>query len=354
LWVVDARLRRGAEVGSWLAEAAPATPELAVEGALLAARAGLLTAPRADRLVEAADVLRAPRLSAEARLAVGLLVRGARGAALLREGLRFADRCPLDERVELEIRLLAGLVEVLRENGSGARPECRAVAAAAAEAARRAGSAWGEMDVELTLAALAADEGELDQALERLGTLARRAETLGHLGIARQALISRAGVLLRAGRLDDATRCARLAVTRSETVGGVPLGQALGLLAEAHARRGDHALAITFLDCGITVRGVEPGVALLWLRRASSLLALGRPDAARLDAERAVSLAEGRNADLEMRSRLWLAVHRAPQDDRELTLLIEACRDESSLRGPTRELLLRARNLLALGSRSTP
>ncbi|MBI4703705.1 MAG: AAA family ATPase [Deltaproteobacteria bacterium] len=301
-------------------------------------------------LVEDADACGEPLLALEARLAAARSLRAARGLVLVDEALA---GLPDGEAGDLRYRALVLRVELLAETRSLADPESRRALEQARAAARELGSDWAMLDAENDWAVMESEAGNHERALALMQGVIEQARE-HHFGrMHRGALVSAATMELRAGAPAGAARRARLAVETARQAGDHRcLGMALSVVGDALRQMGRGTEALAALDDAVRIRlsGGDVNVAVVLFRRGELREELGDLPGALADADLALQNAQRvGNEDHIARARLWTALLGAGREPAALAKLEELVAEldpvAGRLRGPTRQLLERARAL---------
>lgn len=220
----------------------------------------------------------------------------------------------------------------------------------AAAIAEATGSRLQRLQMESDLAAVEAEQGDLDAAIERFARLADEADAQGMRGERRRLVQNRAALLLRRGRAAEAAEAAAEAARLSREAGDPVLcANAWSIRADALRRTGDLREAREAIDQALRIQE-ERGDrmrALSLLRRAEIARDMGDLESASRDAAQAGSLARG-GADrwIAVAADLWDVFHRAQKGaasraDLERALA-EAAAPDVAPRAVVRSLVLRA------------
>jgi eukaryotic-like serine/threonine-protein kinase len=263
-------------------------------------------------LVEDADRLGQLGFRVEARLARARCLRGHRGIALLEMALPLLRELPASERDLLDYRVHALLVELLHECSADVA-RCRAAAARTRDVVRRAGSLGRQLETDMNLAALDADAGEYEAALQALADVRNRADGPGVGSDLRvEVRVNLAVAEVRARRPEKAIPHALEAVTLARGAGRWRhLAQALSVLAAARLGTGSMVEAEKAIDEAVRLKqkGGEKRLAFTLLRRARIRKALGNRSGAEEDGRAALAAATTEADALSvLHARLWLVL----------------------------------------------
>ncbi len=298
-------------------------------------------------LLPAVDASGDLALRCDARMALAGALGGRRALGLAAEAVTLAETG--DPAIEYGTRV--GRAELIyasdeRDLALAHRDLTRALAIAEARASR-----LHRLQIESDLAAVEAEQGDVDAAIDRFARLADEADARGMRGERRRLVQNRAALLLRQGRALEAAEAAAEAARLSREAGDPVLcASAWSIRADALRRAGDLPAARLAIDEALHLQE-ERGDrmrALSLLRRAEIAHALGDLEAAAADAALAGTLARASGDRwIAVAADLWDTLHRArlgaatPADlERALT---EAAAPDVAPRGVVRSLVARAR-----------
>ncbi|MFO0586117.1 MAG: protein kinase [Polyangiaceae bacterium] len=262
-------------------------------------------------LLDAVDATGDLALRCDARMALAAAGDGSRALTLAAEAVALAAGG--DPAIEYQARV--GRAELIyasdeRDLSLAHRDLTRAAAIAEATGAR-----LHRLQMESDLAAVEAELGDLDAAIDRFARIADDAESLGMRGERRRLVQNRAALLLRAGRAKEAAAAAAEAARLSREAGDPVLcASAWSIRADALRRIGEPREARAAIDQALRIQE-ERGDrmrALSLLRRAEIARELCDFDAAVRDAREAAALSRG-GADrwIAVAADLWETFHRA-------------------------------------------
>jgi tetratricopeptide (TPR) repeat protein len=309
-------------------------------------------------LLDDADRAGDAALQCEARMALAGVLPEARAMELAGEAVRLAASCgPLLEVSARVLRFELCYDSSHRDLALAEEDLTRAVALAAVSS-----SPWQKLQIEGDLAAIEAETGRLDSAIERLGRLVESAEELKLRGQLRLFLQNLSALLLRAGRPAEAAEVAGRTAALAVDAGDPALrGSALSLRAEALKLAGTLAAALATADEAARIQRQhgDHALPLALLRRASILDALGRADAALADVREARRLAGlYGNKDLEIGARVAEKLSAARKGEIAAGELAQALAEAEgsgvTLRKVTLGIIASARDWIAGSSPTVP
>ncbi|BCB76423.1 hypothetical protein GCM10022251_23850 [Phytohabitans flavus] len=154
------------------------------------------------------------------------------------------------------------------------------------------------------------EEARYPEALAESAEAVAAAEAAGNGTALHVALVNRAEALARLGRLDEAERCGERALAISQRAGSGKAAYALTVLGDVRACRGQRSMARAAYEEAVRAAGAD-GVRQCFVPALSGLarlVAVDDPPAARVHAEKAVSLASGPLATRALLAVGWVAV----------------------------------------------
>lgn len=154
------------------------------------------------------------------------------------------------------------------------------------------------------------EEARYADALAASGDAVGAAEAVAHIGLRTVSLINRAEALLRAGRLEEAERCADWALAICQRAGSRTVAYALIVLGDVRSRRGQRSLARAAYEEAARAAAADGVVQCLVpaLAGLARVVAAEDPAAGLRYAEQAVSRASGPLATRALLAVGWVAI----------------------------------------------